>query len=88
MSAAPICRNSISRFWGTTNGEKGSNGDRRASRLSMLPLFKETVEELFCAGYIKAVFATETLALGINMLSSGASFSSGLSSGTGQPMRM
>ena len=33
----------------------------------MLPPFKEVVEELFAAGLIKAVFATETLALGINM---------------------
>ena len=33
----------------------------------MLPVFKETVEELFVAGLVKAVFATETLALGINM---------------------
>ena len=33
----------------------------------MLPTFKEVVEELFAAGLIRAVFATETLALGINM---------------------
>ena len=33
----------------------------------MLPVFKETVEELFEAGFIKVVFATETLSLGINM---------------------
>jgi ATP-dependent RNA helicase HelY len=32
-----------------------------------LPAFKETVEELFVRGLVKAVFATETLALGINM---------------------
>jgi ATP-dependent RNA helicase HelY len=33
----------------------------------MLPMFKETVEELFKAGLVKLVFATETLSLGINM---------------------
>ncbi|NED90487.1 RNA helicase, partial [Streptomyces sp. SID11233] len=31
------------------------------------PTFKEVVEELFVRGLVKAVFATETLALGINM---------------------
>jgi ATP-dependent RNA helicase HelY len=33
----------------------------------LLPTFKEVVEELFVQGLVKAVFATETLALGINM---------------------
>ncbi len=38
-----------------------------AHHAGMLPTFREIVEELFTAGRIKAVFATETLALGINM---------------------
>ena len=33
----------------------------------MLPTFKEAVEELYQKGLVRAVFATETLALGINM---------------------
>jgi ATP-dependent RNA helicase HelY len=33
----------------------------------VLPLFKEAIEELFTAGLVKVVFATETLSLGINM---------------------
>jgi ATP-dependent RNA helicase HelY len=38
-----------------------------AHHAGMLPVFRHTVEELFVAGLVKAVFATETLALGINM---------------------
>ena len=38
-----------------------------AHHAGLLPAFKETVEELFQRGLVKAVFATETLALGINM---------------------
>jgi ATP-dependent RNA helicase HelY len=38
-----------------------------AHHAGMLPIFRHTVEELFTAGLIKVVFATETLALGINM---------------------
>ena len=38
-----------------------------AHHAGMIPTFKQCVEELFVRGLIKAVFATETLALGINM---------------------
>jgi len=38
-----------------------------AHHAGLLPTFKEVVEELFGQGLVKAVFATETLALGINM---------------------
>ena len=38
-----------------------------AHHAGMLPVFKETVEEMFEAGLVKVVFATETLSLGINM---------------------
>ena len=38
-----------------------------AHHAGLLPAFKVTVEELFQQGLVKAVFATETLALGINM---------------------
>ncbi|MDP9222651.1 MAG: DEAD/DEAH box helicase [Actinomycetota bacterium] len=38
-----------------------------AHHAGMIPPFKETIEELFASGLVKVVFATETLALGINM---------------------
>ena len=38
-----------------------------AHHAGLLPVFRHTVEELFTAVLIRAVFATETLALGINM---------------------
>lgn len=38
-----------------------------AHHAGMLPAFKEVVEELFLRKLVKVVFATETLALGINM---------------------
>ncbi len=38
-----------------------------AHHAGLVPAFKETVEELFLLGLIRVVFATETLALGINM---------------------
>jgi ATP-dependent RNA helicase HelY len=38
-----------------------------AHHAGMVPPMKEAVEEAFAAGLVKAVFATETLSLGINM---------------------
>ncbi len=38
-----------------------------AHHAGMVPPFKEAVERCFAAGLVKVVFATETLALGINM---------------------
>ena len=38
-----------------------------AHHAGLLPRFKEITEELFAGGLVKAVFATETLSLGINM---------------------
>jgi ATP-dependent RNA helicase HelY len=38
-----------------------------AHHAGLVPAFKETVEQLFAVGLLKVVFATETLALGINM---------------------
>lgn len=38
-----------------------------AHHAGMLPIFKETIEELFRRKLLKVVFSTETLALGINM---------------------
>lgn len=38
-----------------------------AHHAGLLPILKETIEKLFSRGLLKVVFATETLALGINM---------------------
>ncbi|ALE92141.1 RNA helicase [Arthrobacter alpinus] len=51
-------------YWGWRDGlQRGL----AAHHAGMLPSFKEVVEELFADGLVQAVFATETLALGINM---------------------
>ena len=53
--------------WGTTTcWTRWSAAWPRTTR-GCCPTFKEIVEELFVQGLVKAVFATETLALGINM---------------------
>ena len=51
-------------YWDWLNGlERGI----AAHHAGMLPAFKEVVEDLFRRKLLKVVFATETLALGINM---------------------
>ena len=49
------------------SGARRWNAASRRHHAGLLPAFKETVEELFVRGLVKVVFATETLALGINM---------------------
>ncbi|MFC7402336.1 DEAD/DEAH box helicase [Citricoccus sp. GCM10030269] len=51
-------------FWGWRDGLSRGFAAHHAG---MLPPFKEVVEKLFGLGLIKVVFATETLALGVNM---------------------
>ena len=51
----------------TTSGWPGSRPGFAAHHAGMVPPMKEAVEEAFAAGLVKVVFATETLALGINM---------------------
>ncbi|MFN2465729.1 MAG: DEAD/DEAH box helicase, partial [Candidatus Dormibacteria bacterium] len=53
-------------YQGLLNGEMLAQGVA-VHHAGLLPFIKELVEELFQAGLIKVVFATETLALGIHM---------------------
>ena len=46
---------------------RGLTAGVAAHHAGLVPAMKETVEELFAAGLVRLVFATETLALGINM---------------------
>jgi ATP-dependent RNA helicase HelY len=46
---------------------EGLRNGLAAHHAGMIPPFKETVEALFARGLVPVVFATETLALGINM---------------------
>jgi ATP-dependent RNA helicase HelY len=75
--SAEIARIVATRTEGLADGDRAAlgyadwvTGLRRgiaAHHAGLLPTFKEVVEDLFAAGLIRAVFATETLALGINM---------------------
>ncbi|GAA4460670.1 DEAD/DEAH box helicase [Phytohabitans houttuyneae] len=64
MAAIPGGDLQVLGYWEWLDGlERGL----AAHHAGLLPAFKEVVEELFVRGLVKAVFATETLALGINM---------------------
>ncbi|MEV4642634.1 DEAD/DEAH box helicase [Actinoplanes sp. NPDC049548] len=64
VAAIPSEDLSVLGYWEWLDGlERGV----AAHHAGMLPAFKEAVEECFVRGLVKAVFATETLALGINM---------------------
>ncbi|WP_433825312.1 DEAD/DEAH box helicase [Actinoplanes sp. CA-015351] len=64
VSSIPAEDLSVLGYWEWLDGlERGV----AAHHAGMLPAFKEAVEECFVRGLVKAVFATETLALGINM---------------------
>lgn len=52
---------------GVSHWAEGLERGVAAHHAGLLPLMKETVEHLFAQGLIKMVYATETLALGINM---------------------
>ncbi|WP_313814624.1 DEAD/DEAH box helicase [Glutamicibacter sp.] len=51
-------------FWSWRDGLTRGFASHHAG---LLPIFKEIVEDLFARNLIKVVFATETLALGVNM---------------------
>ncbi|MCF8569863.1 DEAD/DEAH box helicase [Gordonia sp. HY002] len=52
---------------GVDSWREGLRRGFAAHHAGMLPTFRQAVEELFTLGLVKVVFATETLALGINM---------------------
>ena len=63
-AALPDSDKDVLGFWGWRDGLLRGLAAHHAG---MLPSFKEVVEDLFVNGLVRAVFATETLALGINM---------------------
>lgn len=52
---------------GYTAWLEGLEAGLAAHHAGMVPAFRDAVEECFTAGYLRVVFATETLSLGINM---------------------
>lgn len=63
----PDADNDELRVLGYASWREGLERGIAAHHAGMLPAFKEVVEDLFQKGLVKVVFATETLALGINM---------------------
>ena len=61
------CATRTSRCSATGSGSRACSAAWRRTTPGMLPAFKEVVEELFQLKLLKVVFATETLALGVNM---------------------
>ena len=66
-SAPAPCSTRTSRCSATGSGSTTSSAASPRTTPGLLPAFKEVVEELFQRKLVKVVFATETLALGINM---------------------
>ena len=64
---AACCATRTSRCSGYWEWLEGLERGVAAHHAGMLPAFKEIVEELFQQKLLKVVFATETLALGVNM---------------------
>lgn len=64
LLAIPVADHGI---LGLAEWQTGLERGVAAHHAGLLPLLKETVERLFSAGLVKLVYATETLALGINM---------------------
>ena len=52
---------------GASRWAEGLRHGIAAHHAGMVPVFKETVEQCFVEGLVQVVFATETLALGVNM---------------------
>ena len=72
------------RVLGFAEWREGLEHGIAAHHAGLLPTFKEVVEHLFSRGLVKAVFATETLALGINMPARSVVLEK-FRSGTGRP---
>ncbi|HEY3714048.1 MAG TPA: DEAD/DEAH box helicase [Jatrophihabitantaceae bacterium] len=64
IAAIPVEDLAVLGYWEWLDGLRRGVAAHHAG---LIPAFKETVEDLFVRGLVRVVFATETLALGINM---------------------